>query len=81
MKDCVQNIKNELNAALDELENGPSTEDPLLDMTEEECKAMYERIRAELVEELKQGAEKPNKENLHSAEQLSKAEAGSEKRT
>ena len=57
LKDCVGNIRHELSRALEELEN-PAQEqpdwmnDPLCGMTQEEYNEMYERIRAELMEEL-----------------------------
>lgn len=58
MKECVNNIRMELQKAMDELEreSAPKAE-PLLELTEEERKEMYERIRTELIEELMQGAE------------------------
>ena len=59
MKDCVTNIRFELQKAMDELERQSAPEEtlPLPEMTEEERNEMYERIRAELIEELMQGAE------------------------
>ena len=64
MKDCVANIRNEMRAALEMLENPPAEEtpadwelDPLCGMTQEEYQEMYERIRAELIEELMHCAE------------------------
>lgn len=59
MKDCVRSIRNELQDALNELERDSVPEDPLLEMTEEERNEMYERIRAELIEELMHGADQP----------------------
>ena len=58
LKDCVSNIRSELLLALEELENPPEEEqpdwmnDPLCGMTQEEYNEMYERIRAEIMEEL-----------------------------
>ena len=60
LKDCVKNIRAELDHTVDELEKEP--EEDLLQLTEAERNEMYERIRAELVEELKQVAEKNQKE-------------------
>lgn len=60
MKDCVKNIRSELQEALNDLEREKAPKDPLLEMTEEERNEMYERIRAELIEELMQGAEQAN---------------------
>ena len=57
MKDCVKNIRSELEEAMEELERQSAPKDPLLEMTEEERNEMYERIRAELIEELMKGAE------------------------
>ena len=65
LRDCVQNIRKELHAAMDELEKEQEKPDVLLEMTQEEREEMYERIRAELTEELihgAQGAEKPKTE-------------------
>ena len=61
LKDCVSNIRNELQAVMDELE-APEEKaawelDPLCGMTQEEYQEMYERIRAELIEELMHCAE------------------------
>lgn len=65
MKDCVNNIRAELQKAMDELEResvSPDPEpDPLLEMTEEERNEMYERIRAEVLEELMKGAAEQSK--------------------
>ena len=56
LKDSVSGIRNELQLVLDQVEreqNATSTElDPLCGMTQEEYMEMYERIRAELMEEL-----------------------------
>lgn len=57
LKDCVKNIKNELQETLDHLENEPEESAAPLELTEEERNEMYERIRAELIEELKRSAE------------------------
>jgi len=65
LRDCVQNIRKELHAAMDELEKEQEKPDVLLEMTQEEREEMYERIRAELTKELihgAQGAEKPKTE-------------------
>lgn len=57
LKDCVGNIRYELARALEEMENPVEEQpdwmnDPLCGMTQEEYNEMYERIRAELMEEL-----------------------------
>ena len=60
LKDCVGNIQNELRAVMDELETSEENAwelDPLCGMTQEEYQQMYERIRAELIEELMHCAE------------------------
>lgn len=57
LKDCVKNIKNELQATLDHLEDEPEETLAPLELTEQERNEMYERIRAELIEELKRSAE------------------------
>ncbi len=61
LKDCVINIRNELQAVMDELEKPEEKADweldPLCGMTQEEYREMYERIRAELIEELMHCAE------------------------
>lgn len=63
LRDSVQNIRNELQEAVKELERETAhSKDPLLEMTEEERQQMYERIRAELIEELMNGAQDPGKE-------------------
>lgn len=56
LKECVSNIRNELRVVVDELES-PEEVDPLCGMTQEEYQQMYERIRAELIEELMHCAE------------------------
>ena len=65
MKDCVNNIRSELQKAMDELERGPVSlepdPEPLLELTEEEQQEMYERIRAEVLEELMKGAAEQSK--------------------
>ncbi len=62
LRDSVRNIRSELQEAVKELERGTAPKDPLLEMTEEERQEMYERIRAELIEELMNGAEDPGKQ-------------------
>ncbi len=62
MKDCVTNIRAELQSAMAELERQTAQEEPLPEITEEERNEMYERIRAELIEELMQGAEQSKTE-------------------
>lgn len=62
MKECVSNIRIELQKAMEELEREPVLEEPLIELTEEERNEMYERIRAELIEELMQGAEQSKTE-------------------
>lgn len=61
LKDCVGNIRNELQAVMEELEKPEEAAswelDPLCGMTQEEYQQMYERIRAELIEELMHCAE------------------------
>lgn len=56
LKDCVSNIRNEMRQAMEVLEAPEETvdweNDPLCGMTQEEYNEMYERIRAELMEEL-----------------------------
>lgn len=61
LKDCVQNIRAELYAAMEEM-NRPEEKadwelDPLCGMTMEEYQELYERIRAELIEELMHSGE------------------------
>lgn len=71
LKDCVGNIRNELQAVMEELERpeepAPWELDPLCGMTQEEYQQMYERIRAELIEELMHYAELQT-EQAHCAE-------------
>lgn len=61
LRECVSNIRTELQAALEEMERLEKQSnwelDPLCGMTQEEYHEMYERIRAELIEELMQCAE------------------------
>lgn len=61
LKDCVGNIRNELQAVMEELERSEEQNDwetdPLCGMTPQEYQEMYERIRAELIEELMHCAE------------------------
>lgn len=56
LKDCVSNIRREMQMAIQELEAADAepdwASDPLCGMTQEEYNEMYERIRAELIEEL-----------------------------
>ncbi len=62
MKECVNNIQNELRTVMEELERESVPEEPEVELTEEELNEMYERIRAELIEELMQGADKTETE-------------------
>jgi signal peptidase len=64
LKECVGNIHRELNSAMNELETDQEDwqNDPLCGMTQQEYDQMYERIRAELIEELKNGAEESKTE-------------------
>ena len=61
LKNCVSNIRVEMQKAIYELDHPQDTQtvqtDPLCGMTPEEYNEMYERIRAELMEELMQCAE------------------------
>lgn len=60
LQQSVKNIRSELEVAKRELQKElDKKEDPLLSMTQEERDEMYERIRAELIEELIHGAETP----------------------
>ena len=76
LKDCVGSIQKDLAMALYELEHPMPVappdnsweNDPLCGMTQEEYNEMYERIRAELIEELMHFAEL-QKEQQHSAGQ------------
>lgn len=54
LRESVSSIRNELHTALEEMENEQPAwqQDPLCGMTQEEYAQMYERIRAELIEEL-----------------------------
>jgi signal peptidase len=60
LKECMGNIRKELQA-LKELENEAAQPsqgiDPLCGMTQEEYKELYEKLSAELMEELMSGAE------------------------
>lgn len=66
LKDCVSNIRVELQAAIDEVnrseEKDAWKQDPLFGLSQEEYNEMYERIKAELIEELMRCAEIPEKE-------------------
>lgn len=61
LRDCVNNIRKELEDAMEETEPRQEEDDwrsdPLCGMTQEEYNEMYERIRAELIEELMHCAE------------------------
>ena len=62
MKEYVSSIRAEMRRAMEELERESAPREPTLELTEEERKEMYERIRAELIEELMQGAEQSKTE-------------------
>lgn len=64
LKECVGNIHHELQNAVDELENEDEDwqNDPLCGMTQEEYQQMYDRIRTEVIEELKRSAEESKTE-------------------
>lgn len=62
LKDCVVNIRRELQNTLNELEKPQEEVDPLCGMTQQEYDEMYERIRAELMEELLHCVEIPKKD-------------------
>ena len=64
LKECVGNINHELKNAVEELEACEEDweNDPLCGMSQEEYEQMCERIRTELIEELKQSAEKSKPE-------------------
>lgn len=68
LKDCVKNIRAELDEVMREMDEQPAEpeydwrNDPLCGMTQEEYNEMYERIRAELMEELMQIAEELKKQ-------------------
>ena len=60
LKDCVKNIREELRLAMEEMDDEEDEDwrnDPLCGMTQEEYNEMYERIRAEIMEELMHIAE------------------------
>lgn len=59
LKECMSNIRREMANALQALEGeeGQKEADPLCGMTEEEYRQLYEKISAELMEELMAGAE------------------------
>lgn len=62
LRDCVKNIRLELEQAMEEMDEAAEEDndwrnDPLCGMTQEEYQEMYERIRAELIEELMHCAE------------------------
>ena len=61
LRECVNNIRAELQMAMEEMERlekkSDWENDPLCGMTQEEYNEMYERIRAELIEELMHCAE------------------------
>jgi hypothetical protein len=58
LKDTVTNIRAELQQAMIDLEEAEKAadweNDPLCGMTQEEYNEMYERLRAEIMEELKE---------------------------
>ena len=56
LQGCVNSIRGELKQMVEEMNQETVQQDPLLSMTPEEYDDMCARIRAELVEELKQGA-------------------------
>ena len=68
LKDCVKNIRAELDQVMLEMEQQQAEpeydwrNDPLCGMTQEEYDEMYQRIRAELMEELMQIAEELKKQ-------------------
>ena len=53
LRECVTNIQKDLRDTVYALEQEEEPIDPLCGMTQEEYMEMYERIRAELMEELK----------------------------
>ena len=59
LKDCVKNIRGELNQIMEDMEQENNHQKQLkqAEMTEEEYAQLAARIRAELTEELKQGEE------------------------
>lgn len=64
LQDCVRNVRREMLEAVRELERERRERpaDPLANMTQDDRNEMYERIRAELIEELIHGAEHPKKQ-------------------
>ena len=62
LRDCVKNIRNELEDAVEDMNRQQEPSELLLEMTPEEIQAMYDRIRAELMEELMQGADPDKKQ-------------------
>lgn len=62
LKESVKGIRSELEIAKRELQEELEKKDPLLSMDQEEREAMYERIRAELIEELIRGEEQSKTE-------------------
>lgn len=62
LKNCVSNIRHELQNTMSELEDPKEIIDPLCGMTQQEYDEMYERIRAELMEELLHCVEVSQKE-------------------
>ena len=61
LQESVKSIRSELAQAKRELKQElDKNVDPLVSMTQQERDEMYERIRAELIEELIHGADKPN---------------------
>lgn len=62
LKNCASNIRREIRGVLDTLETPREQEDPLCDMTQQEYEQMYERIRAELMEELLHCVEIPQED-------------------
>lgn len=77
LKDCVGNVRKDLQQMMNEIEKTeekPDWEsDPLCGMTQEEYQEMYERIRAELIEEMMHYAEL-QMEQKHCAEISEKTE-------
>lgn len=78
LRDCVTNIRKELQQVMDELESEPeAVQDAALNP--EEYHAMYERIRKELLEELSARADETTEsENAGSEHQLGEAQTASE---
>lgn len=52
LKDSVSNIRKEMREVMESMEDEDWQDDPLCGMTQEEYDEMYQRIRAELIEEL-----------------------------